>query len=357
MTSANRPLRILLLSDTRPGHFRLSEGVAAAIARLVPTVVTTVIARRPRWAGPPLALATNAQAPPAMVLRRVFAIDPAAVLPADLVISAGAETLAANVALARLGGIPNIFYGSLRQFRARDFALALTSYGRAGMPANQVVTLKPSAVDPDCPPPLPPALGPGLAATSGPYDALILGGNAPGVRWSAHDWSRLQALTAAGAGRTGRWIVANSRRTPEAASDAFAALAQASPDRIAFIDVRWPDAPSLAGVLSHARIAVVTADSSTMLSEAIWARRPVIAVHPLAIRLTRDESGYRRWLRDARWVVEATTDELAAKAHEEIAAAAHPIASNPQADLAALIGARLPGLLARSPMVTAGAPV
>ena len=149
-----QPLRILLLSDTRPGHYRLSEGIAAAVARLWPVDVCRVETRRPRWLGEPLALATNLGVPPAVLLRRVFGVEPTSLLPADLIISAGSETLAANVALARLGHVPNIFYGSLRRFQPGDFTLALSSYRRAGMAANQLVALKPSALDPDVAVPL-----------------------------------------------------------------------------------------------------------------------------------------------------------------------------------------------------------
>ena len=39
-------LRILLLSDGRPGHYHLAEGVCAALARLRPIEVVTVAIKR-----------------------------------------------------------------------------------------------------------------------------------------------------------------------------------------------------------------------------------------------------------------------------------------------------------------------
>ena len=40
--SSTAPLAILILSDGRPGHYHLAEGVAAAIARRRPTQVTRI---------------------------------------------------------------------------------------------------------------------------------------------------------------------------------------------------------------------------------------------------------------------------------------------------------------------------
>ena len=42
------PLRILLLSDGRPGHYHLAEGVCAALRRSRPVDVTTVRVNRRR---------------------------------------------------------------------------------------------------------------------------------------------------------------------------------------------------------------------------------------------------------------------------------------------------------------------
>ena len=42
-------------------------------------------------------------------------IDPSDVSDVDLVISGGGDTIAGNVALARLLGVPNVFCGSLRR--------------------------------------------------------------------------------------------------------------------------------------------------------------------------------------------------------------------------------------------------
>lgn len=336
------PARIIVLSDGRPGHFRLSEGLVAAIARLRPVEVDTVVTRRPRWLGGPLALATNAQASADLVLRRVFGIDGRALLPADVIVSAGAETLAANIALARLGAVPNIFYGSLRRFRASDFTLALTSYRRASMPANQLVTLKPAAFDPD-------AMRAANALDGARTIALILGGSAPRCTWAERDWQSLYQLVDAGRANDRRWLIANSRRTPDAASDRFRDIATQHPGQISFLDVRQPAAASLAGVLAEAGSVVVTADSSSMISEAIWARRPVVAVMPHGGTFTSDEGAYRTWLAEQGWAATIGSATLTLDTLDRITAQLIPRADNPQAALADLIAKHMPNLFGMAP--------
>src|SRR5262245_46573612 len=108
--------RILILSDGRPGHYNLSEGIAAAIERLGPAATTRVDVRRGRWSGAVLAGLVRAGLPARTMLALVYGLDDRELSPADVIVSAGAETLAASAWLARLRAVPNVFYGSLRLF-------------------------------------------------------------------------------------------------------------------------------------------------------------------------------------------------------------------------------------------------
>jgi len=45
------PLKVILLADTRPGHYHLAEGVIAALARLRPVEVTRILVHR-KWIVP-----------------------------------------------------------------------------------------------------------------------------------------------------------------------------------------------------------------------------------------------------------------------------------------------------------------
>jgi uncharacterized protein len=124
------PLKVLLLSDGRPGHFRLAEGIVAAVGRRRSVAVEQLHCRRGRWPGRVLAALSNANRFDVPILQTVYGLVPPLPGAYDLVVSAGAETLAANIACARFAGADNIFYGSLRAFKPSSFSLVLTSYAR-----------------------------------------------------------------------------------------------------------------------------------------------------------------------------------------------------------------------------------
>jgi hypothetical protein len=139
-----RKLKVLLISDDRPGHYHLSDGITAAAHRIRPVEVNRLTVKC-RWSPTALSLLCRAGVPPSWVLRVGYDLAPSGVPDADLIVSAGAETLAANAAVARLLGVPNIFYGSLRWYPAERFTLVLTSYtGKAARPRH-VMVMKPSS--------------------------------------------------------------------------------------------------------------------------------------------------------------------------------------------------------------------
>jgi hypothetical protein len=328
-----------MLTDERPGHTRLAEGMIAAVDRLRPVEVTRLRARRPRYAGGPLALAINVGLPPSLILSQVFGLPVDDLPTPDLVVSAGAETLAANVALARHVQRPNLFYGSLRSFRAADFRVVFTSYARQARAANQIVALKPQPHDPDRAQPLDLPW-----PEAGPTAALILGGPVRGCAWQDAEWTKLLDLTIAStAAPSLRWIIANSRRTPASVSDAALVRARQNSARVAFVDVRTSDA-SLAGVLAAADFAVVTADSSSMVSEAIWMRRPVLAATPAALRHRPDEAAYRAWLASEGWMIEADVAGLDAGRMVTIIRSLRAMTENPLDALSEILRTRLPEL-------------
>lgn len=334
------PLLALQLSDGRPGHATLSDGILAAIRRRRPVEVRRVEVRRPPWLpARVLSLVSNARTRPEHVLRRVYGVDPDIVAGVDLVVSAGGDTLAANVASSRLAGVANIFYGSLRRYPPTDFALVLTSYARNALRPRHAMTLKPSRFDAD-------ALAlPPRAAGAPPLAGLLIGGDAGReVRFTASDWDRLLAFAEAYWRATGtRWIVTNSRRTPEAVSDRLAALV--GPGAIAeLIDVRNARQGALEDLFRRAELLAVTADSSSMVSEGVWVRRKTISLAPAACNLTADETGYRDWLESNAWIRRLPIATLTPERFAAAVAEVRPLAESPLDALADLLAERLPQL-------------
>ena len=142
-------LRILLLKDGRPGHFRKSDGVARALARHGSVDIAEATLRRP-FALPARLQRTLIWAPlPVALVVRPWGIDVHNLKPPDLIISSGAETLAPNALLARFFGCRNIFIGSVRGLPAKSFTAILTARPELAHFDRHFFVLSPSPVDPD----------------------------------------------------------------------------------------------------------------------------------------------------------------------------------------------------------------
>jgi uncharacterized protein len=336
-----RRLKALLLSDGRPGHFRLAEGIVAAIERRRLVEVQRLEIRRGRWPGAVLGVASNTASCDRAILQRVYGLTTPESGAFDLIISAGAETLAANVAFSRLTGAKNIFYGSLRLFRPENFSLVLTSYVRNAARPRHAMALKPSGIPwrVERPQPVDAANPPVLAA-------MLLGGDAGTTTFAATDWQRLLAfITATHAAHGTRWIVANSRRTPPAVSDQLLSEAAGSNVAIvAFVDARDPTASTLARVFADAEAVVCTDDSSSMVSEAISAGLPTLGVRPVAHTLPLDEAGYRAYLTESGWHQAFDIAELSPDVWLTALGQLKPLNQDPLEQLADLITKRVPGL-------------
>ena len=105
--------RVLLISDGRPGHYRQSEGVVAALKRRGAVAVDR-IELKTRVPLPKGFIPKLGRVLPARSVLRLHGIDADAVPRPDLIVSSGGATLGANVALAKILGVPNVFSGSTR---------------------------------------------------------------------------------------------------------------------------------------------------------------------------------------------------------------------------------------------------
>lgn len=330
-------LATLVLSDGKPGHYHLSDGICAALARRRELDITKVSIARPWWLpGRMLSSLTNAPGQLPAAVPSVFGFDRQPLPRCDLIVSAGGDTLAANVWLARRYGCPNIFYGSLRRYQPADFSLVLTSYAANADRPNHAMTLKPSAFDPDSLPRRP--MGPFEPRVVG----LLVGGDSGTVGFQPGDWVRLLGLLAKPGSVQRRWIVSNSRRTPARVSDRLGAMAAASSGWIEFIDVRRAGAGSLTQLFADADTIAVTVDSSSMISEAIWARKPVVALLPTSSRLPDLEQSYRDYLVAQGWLATLPLAGATSEAVRNQLACVTPLTGNPLDTLATLLQARLP---------------
>jgi len=342
------PLKIIFLADTRPGHYHLAQGVIAAIARHRPVEVTRIEVKR-KWIVPTkwLRARINAKSffPPRM-LRMSYHIDAYKLPKADLVVSAGGETQMPNICVSRfLGGIPNIFCGSLlRGLGPENFSLVISSYERDATSPRHLVVLKPSAVDPDKlgRPAVVPRYGPGLHPR---VVGLLIGGNAGPFRYKTEEWDRLLTFAAEVSRAWGtKWLVSTSRRTSVSVADKIAALAKDDSVIAHFIDYRTAGAGTLPEIFGKADVIVCTEDSSTMISEAVTARLPVVGVAPGAHRFTDDEQDYRDFMIANGWCRVMPIAELTPDAFARALSEIEPLRDNPLDALAVKLRERLPQL-------------
>jgi hypothetical protein len=297
-----RGVQVLVLADNRPGHYHLSQGVVAALKRLGHVEATELrISRRKLIPTRSLRWLNGRGTAPERVLKLGYGLDAAALPAADLVVSAGGETLPANVAAARALGAQNIFCGSLRTVAPEDVSVTVTSYERfAGKPGH-LVTLKPSAIDPQ-------ELGrpnsiPRYDAANPPKLAgLLIGGDSGLFHYRDEEWRRLLDFARSLSAQWGtRWLVSTSRRTPDPIAEEVFALAKDKQVVADFLDYRWAGPGTLPKIFARAEAIVCSEDSSTMISEAIAARLPVIGVSPENHSFKAEEAEYRGYLMKQNW--------------------------------------------------------
>jgi mitochondrial fission protein ELM1 len=89
-----------------------------------------------------------------------------------------------------------------------------------------------------------------------------------------------------------------------------------------------------------------TEDSSTMISEAVWARLPVIGVSPEQHSFKDEEREYRRMLEGNNWCRFVPIAELSVERFGAAFGEIQPLKDNPLDELADRLRAALPGLFA-----------
>jgi len=336
-------LTALLLADERPGHFHLSDGIIAAARRIRQVEVIRMRIRR-RWSGRLLALLSNAHFPADWLLRSAYGISPSTLPRVDFIVSAGAETLAASIFIARLTGAPNIYYGSLRRYSPEGVRLVLTSYASQCHLPHHVMVLKPSALTRNRPGSAQ-RLKPGITPEC---LGLLIGGDSGECRFDVADWQHLLSLMGQCHKTYGiRWVVSNSRRTPSEVSDSLANLTRSGSGPISdFIDVRVEGSGTLGRLLEQVQAVVCTDDSSSMISECISAGFAVVGARPRRAVFHPDERGYRKYLFDNGWYRSIAIRDLSPDTLLAELRLIKPMTEDPLDRLASILRNQLPELFA-----------
>jgi mitochondrial fission protein ELM1 len=341
----DRPLKVLLVADDKPGHYHQSEGVVAALSRLRPVETRRLtVCRRLLVPTRTLQLLLNRGASPRLILGLGYGVGAPDLAPADLVVSAGGETLAFNAAAAQLLGAANIFCGTLRRLAARHVRVVVVPPERRP-PArpNFVAALPPSPFEPpprqDQPPPGPDALP--------RHVGLLIGGSSGSVSYRPEDWEALLDFLRQAHRRYGiTWLVTTSRRTDPAVARALAVLAEQKDGPIErFIDYHLAGPGTLQDILAAAQAALVTVDSTAMITQGISARLPVVAVASEPERMEPRELEYRDYLAQEGWYRALTFSQLSPETFLDALLQITPRKTAALDELAAALAQRLPELL------------
>lgn len=338
-------LQALILSDGKPGHYHLAEGVIAALRRRRP-VVERRLEVEARRLPPPRVLAVayaRGVLSAAAALRLGYGIDAAAIGRPSLVVSAGGDTVLANAAVARLAGAPNIFCGTLRRLRPEHFALIVSSYERHATRPRTIVTLKPNRLDPDT---LGRPAGPAGPTPRPKLVGLLLGGDSGLFSYRDDEWQRLLAFARVYALASGaRFLVSTSRRTGAHAAAAAARLARDPTVVARFVDYRDAGPGTLTDIFRDADAILCSEDSSTMISEAVSVRLPVVGAAPEKHAFKPEEAAYRHMLEAKGWCRFLPIAALDVASFDAALAAIVPMTANLADALADEIFARLPQLM------------
>ncbi|WP_181706642.1 ELM1/GtrOC1 family putative glycosyltransferase [Chthonobacter rhizosphaerae] len=272
-------MRLLIVRDRKPGHFHQTEGLARLIAARVPAEIDRLpvkprrlahsFVRRAalRWFGKD----------PAVWLERLYGVDVSAVAKPDVILASGRPTIAAGIFLARHFGADLVYTGRATGYDRADFRLMLVPFPRYAAEPRSTYSPIPCMIDPDALPTPKPLKT--EADLKGARIALLLGGKSHGHTFRADEWRAVVRFVEESAAALGiRWSVSTSRRTPTEVADLFAGQA-ARGVLDSFIDYRSAGAGS-ANALFALDAIVVTEDSLSMITEAVTARRPVIALKP-----------------------------------------------------------------------------
>jgi len=267
---------IWILSDGLPGHFNQSIGLSEAIQlRYKHQVIIVDVQLKYKVLRALMRFIANYL--PGLLDKKVFSFfyqhsEIPSIKPI-LIISAGGNTLFANIVLSRIHKVNNIFSGTLKGYNNRLLTKVFTVVPIKGNISNNVV------LD------LPPAnINPGAKNNDQPYYTLLIGGNGAGYSYTDSDWKQLaQAIIEIAKRDNILWKITTSRRTGDRVEEL---LRQALNDTVVDEAIWFSSNPQkvVKRFLDDGRVIFCTEDSLTMVSEAIYAHKPVVTLQPQAMK-------------------------------------------------------------------------
>lgn len=275
---------VWIISEGSPGHVSQSVGLVTALAEIVPLEIRQFECRpkirgfvrhliRLFWMGKigrPL---------PRWMLDGPLGLEPTMVGESapELIVSSGGRSVFAARTLAVRFGVPFIFLGERKPYPPAWFHTVFTPSALETEPNDLRMDVIPTSITPEK---VSEAAVTWAARPGGRLWALLIGGTSRSHDFQDADWERLVDGMVVLARREGiRWLVTTSRRT---GLELEARLQKLLPPDVLADAVWWCHAPEkkLPAYLGAAEVVWVTEDSVSMVTEAVAAGKPVVAVRP-----------------------------------------------------------------------------
>ena len=266
---------IWILSDGLPGHVNQSLGISKALAEEFPhDHVMLTFTLRYKLLRPLMRLLANFF--PFFLTRFTLSLfyryGSLPTNPPALVISAGGNTLFASAAVAKIYRAPNVFSGTSKGYSHSLVRLVFTVTALNNSRNNVVLDLPPANINA--------AAGNKPKSSTTPLYALLVGGDGAGYYYKESDWQRLaEALQEISQRDGSKWLLTTSRRTGEKSEILLnSRLAPEICERAVWYGTK--PAKVVKQFLQECDAVFCTEDSLTMISEAIYAHKPVITLQP-----------------------------------------------------------------------------
>lgn len=349
----NNGLRLLILSDNKPGHVTGSMGVLASIEKLTPVQQVTLQVRlRLKFMRYPLRLLLNHPglldrlSKPAQrwLLKLCYAIKEPRVLDTadgfDWLISAGGDTSFLNAWVARLSGIKNLYCSSLRGLNPSLFTVVLSL--RTGPAGNNEIQLElaPAPIDREKIREQGRQFRSAQTLENETVWAVLIGGDGAGYRYDRSSMELLaKGLLALAERNKARLLITTSRRTglkleqilkthfDTRPAVAYATYFNHQPEKV------------VAKFLGAADVVFCTEDSGSMITEALATGKPVYVLVPEQVRPQPFYQAFLQQHIDSKHIRQVPLPALPAlDVSQDAAAYFHLLANDPITELAGKLG-------------------
>ena len=270
-------MRVLLLSDGRPGHFRQSEGFVKLLEEVRPVELATlqVIRRLKIFSGLAKWLVSRFNLG-FTTLRILYSMQYINLLPnPDLIVSCGRDTLPVGIALAKFYGCRYTFIGNVRPLQlASKVELSVIAeiseeFGEINGILNTKLSLAALAVPQS------------IKSAASKTTLVCIGGDSGSYKYTDSDWENLiRVISTFRDASDSKIVVTSSRRTPESVEKMLRDTLSSADSDVRLVLFHEGDTTALSDLLAQADRVVCTIDSNAMVQESVSTGCPVMGLVP-----------------------------------------------------------------------------